>query len=154
VTPGLSAPDPAVLAPAQLDLKLKCELASCEIARLAALQYLAPHQPTPKAVFQLELVLEEALMNQIMHAFKDAPAGDNLVGFAMQMQGDSVILRFTDQGVAFNPLDRAPPRLPNSIDDAVPGGLGIFLTRKFAQSLSYSRTDGINCLTVVMGLRD
>jgi anti-sigma regulatory factor (Ser/Thr protein kinase) len=140
--------------PGRLDLLLKCELASCEVARLAALQYLAPYQPTPKAVYRLEVALEEVLMNQIMHAFKDSPACDQTLQFSMQVHGDNVALHFADKGVAFNPLERAAPQLPTSLDDAVPGGLGIFLTRKFAKELSYVREGDTNCLTVIMALHD
>jgi anti-sigma regulatory factor (Ser/Thr protein kinase) len=38
--------------------------------------------------------------------------------------------------------------MPSSIDIAVPGGLGLMLVRKFAQSMSYERTDGRNCLRI------
>jgi anti-sigma regulatory factor (Ser/Thr protein kinase) len=124
------------------------------VARLAALQYLAPYQPTPKAVYRLEVALEEVLMNQIMHAFKDSPACDQTLHFSMQVHGGNVALHFADKGVAFNPLERAAPQLPTSLDDAVPGGLGIFLTRKFAKELSYVREGDTNCLTVVMALHE
>jgi serine/threonine-protein kinase RsbW len=126
--------------------------ASCEIARLEVAALIAPHQPSSKASYRVEVVLEELLMNQIWHAFPGQPPGSKEFTLAAQVVGDHLVLEFIDQGVAFNPLERPPPTLPTSLDDAVPGGLGILLTRHYALSMVYAREDQTNHLTVELGL--
>lgn len=133
-------------------LTLSSTLASCEQARLAVLAFLARHQPSAKAIYRLELVLEEALMNQIRHAFPDGRP-DHWLRLGAQVVSDTVVLTFTDQGLPFNPLARSAPVFPTRLEDATPGGLGILLTRKYVQSAHYLREGEQNRLTLVLNLR-
>ena len=141
------------LDPPPLSLALTSELTSCEAARQAVVGFLARHQPSAKAIYQVELVLEEALMNQICHAFPDKRP-DHPLQLRAEVANDSVVLTFSDKGLPFNPLDTRAPAFPTRLEEATPGGLGIFLTRKYAQSLAYQRLGDENQLTVVLGLRD
>ena len=114
--------------------------------RTRVIHWLQRHAPTPKLVFNVELILEETLMNVIWHAHTDQV--EHLIKFAVQVDADDVVMRFEDDGVPFDPLQAAPPVAPMSIDDAVPGGLGLMLVRKCARAVTYQRVDGNNCLTV------
>ena len=143
---------PEPLAATHLALTLRSELASCETARLAVQALLAKHRPSAKAVYQVEVVLEEALMNQIWHAFPDKLPNHPLQ-LRAEVANDTVALTFIDNGLPFNPLNIAPPKFPARLQDATPGGLGIFLTQKYAQSLVYERQGDENRLTVVLALR-
>ena len=84
-------------------------------------------------------------MNMVMHAFPQG--GVHPIQFELQIESDALVLRFEDEGVAFNPLQAPAPSMAASIGEAVPGGLGLFLTRKAAHSLEYTRVDGRNRLT-------
>ena len=114
--------------------------------RHAVLRLLAPHGPSPQLLFSVELILEETLMNVIWHAFPDKEA--HAISLSVRVEPEDIVMHFEDDGVAFDPLRAAPPKLPTSIDDAVPGGLGLMLVRKFARSVAYERNAGRNCLTV------
>lgn len=114
--------------------------------RHAVLRLLAPHEPSPQLLFSVELILEETLMNVIWHAFPDKEA--HAISLSVRVEPEDIVMHFEDDGVAFDPLRAAPPKLPTSIDDAVPGGLGLMLVRKFARSVAYERNAGRNCLTV------
>jgi len=142
----------ALGAQTQLSLSLRSELASCEIARQAVGNLLASHSPSAQALYQVEVVLEEALMNQISHAFPDK-SPDHPLQLVAEVVCDSVTLTFADHGVPFNPLQTDAPVFPTRLEDASPGGLGIFLTQKYAQSLAYVRLGSENRLTVVLALR-
>lgn len=138
--------------PAALSLVLRCELASCTVAHEALQQLLAPHQPSARASFGLDVVLEELLMNQILHAH---PAAVEPASVALQawVADDALVMRLADRGIAFDPLSRPAPVTPVSLDEARPGGLGIHLLRRYARSLAYERIGGENQLTVVLALR-
>jgi anti-sigma regulatory factor (Ser/Thr protein kinase) len=134
-----------------LRLSLPNRLESLETARLALLAYLAPQSLVPKVLFNVELVLEESLMNAVLHAFKDA--GQHLIELSAWWDDAAVYLRFEDDGQAFDPAQAAEPVLPTSIAEASPGGLGLMLVRKRAQSVTYVRAEGRNCLTIALDRR-
>jgi anti-sigma regulatory factor (Ser/Thr protein kinase) len=64
------------------------------------------------------------------------------------MDEDGIVLRFEDDGIAFDPLQAPEPNTPSSIDEAVPGGLGIKLLRGHCRSAHYRRLGDRNVLTV------
>ena len=53
-----------------------------------------------------------------------------------------------DWGVAFNPLEQAPPDLSADISSRHIGGLGIYLVKQMAGRLTYECRDGGNVLTI------
>ncbi|MFG6467910.1 ATP-binding protein [Roseateles sp. BYS87W] len=138
--------------PAALVLSLLCELASCAVAHEALHALLAPHQPSARAMFGLDVVLEELLMNQILHAHPP-----EVERATVQLQAwvvhDALVLRLTDRGIAFDPLARPTPVAPATLDEARPGGWGIHLLRRYARALAYERVGEANQLTVELALR-
>ncbi|MGZ8982292.1 MAG: ATP-binding protein, partial [Burkholderiaceae bacterium] len=54
-----------------LTLDVPNEFEALERTRLAIRDFVAPLQLPPRVVYRLELVLEEALMNRLLHAFPD-----------------------------------------------------------------------------------
>ncbi len=151
----MTAGQDTTLTPPALDPGLHLTLpdisGSVETCRLAVRNYLAPSQPSEQALFRMELVLEECLMNIIWHAFDEA--GENDMDVHARVSGGELTLRFEDGGRAFDPTLAEDPKLPTSLKDAKPGGLGLMLVRKFASSVAYSRIGDRNQLTVVLPLR-
>ena len=58
-------------------------------------------------------------------------------------------IEFIDNGVEFNPLLKEKPELPENIEDAQIGGLGIFLTKEFADDITYNHVNGENHLKIM-----
>jgi anti-sigma regulatory factor (Ser/Thr protein kinase) len=137
-----SAPD------AVLRLHVPAERHALEPARLAVLHFLEPWALDARALFNIELVLEETLLNASLHAF-DGPGPHN-VDLRVQVQPDAVVLQFEDEGRPFDPLQAAEPRRPASLADAQPGGLGLMLVRRLARAVEYRRIDGRNLLTITV----
>ena len=94
----------------------------------------------------LELVLEEILVNVMRHAYPDGKRGSVEVGYPVECPG-KLFVQVSDAGRAFDPLAKDPAELPLSIADCRIGGLGIFLVKEIAQSLSYRRVGNRNILT-------
>ena len=138
--------------PPALTLALRSERAACVTAQQALHRLLAPHQPSARASFGLDLVLEELLMNQAMHAHPGV-AEPAPVALQAWVQDGALVLHLADDGVAFDPLARPAPVLPTSLDVAQPGGLGLHLVRRYARSLAYERRGGTNHLMVELALR-
>lgn len=134
-----------------LRLSVPNELASVETARLQVLAFVEPYQLDPAALYRVELVLEEALMNRVMHAFPDGTVHETDV--TLEVLADTAVLSFDDDGIAFDPtaVDVPTPALTGS--DAPIGGRGLRLTRKAASAIEYRRVDGRNHVTVRLSRR-
>ena len=61
----------------------------------------------------------------------------------------ALTLEFIDNGFEFNPLLKENPVLPDNLDEAQIGGLGIFLTKELADELEYHYENGENHLIII-----
>lgn len=61
----------------------------------------------------------------------------------------TVMLQFEDNGVAYNPLEKADPNVQTDLEDRELGGLGIYLVKKQMNQVEYEYKNGKNCLTLV-----
>ena len=96
---------------------------------------------------QIDLAVEEIFVN-IAHysGSKDAE-----IACAYHIGGDGsgvLTVVFKDRGKPFNPLAKADPDLTLSAEERNIGGLGIFLTKKFMDSVEYEFIDNMNILKI------
>ena len=91
-----------------------------------------------KARYNAELVFEEIVTNIIRYGFEKADG--ETVNVELGLGADVIEMTFDDGGAPFDPLAAADPDLPNTLDDAKIGGLGIMLVRKAATDLIYEQT--------------
>jgi anti-sigma regulatory factor (Ser/Thr protein kinase) len=134
--------DDARSGPRVLRLVVPTVLEAVEPARREILAFIADRDPPADLRYRLELVLEETLMNRVMHAASPTPTA-----LSVAFDGDVLVLTFVDAGVPFDPLAPPSPR-----GDA-PGGLGLMLTRRAATACSYARKEGRNVFTVRLASR-
>lgn len=115
-----------------------------ERVRRQAVEHLGRHGNCARGrtVYAVELVLEEWLTNVFRHG-----AG-TLVALEMNADGERVHLRFEDNGQAFDPTGAPERQAPVSLDDAEPGGLGLFFIRRYSRTCHYAREAGRNVLRV------
>ena len=101
---------------------------------------------TPDIVFNLNLVLEEAVVNIINYAY---PKEDHQwIYLSAKLQDGSIILVLTDTGKEFDPTMAPEADVTLSAEDRQIGGLGIFLIRQIMNEVKYERIDGKNVLTL------
>ncbi len=111
-------------------------------------QRLALSEPT---LFAIHLCCEEALSNIVQYSFASGPdeAGNSRdVHLTLERVDDTIIVTIKDRGIAFDPLEVAPPDAPTTISEAPIGGRGIHLMRQFSHHIAYERRDGTNHLTL------
>ena len=94
----------------------------------------------------IRLCTHEIFTNIVSYGFESPDQDSPAVGVSVLVDEDGVVVRIRDQGTPYNPLHRADPDLPLSIEEATPGGLGIFLVKSFANDVRYTRQDGANLL--------
>lgn len=101
---------------------------------------------TPDIVFNLNLVLEEAVVNIINYAY---PKEDHQhIYLSAKMRDDSIVLVLTDTGKEFDPTAAPEADVTLSADEREIGGLGIFLIRQIMNEVKYERIEGKNVLTL------
>lgn len=103
-------------------------------------------QLSARAMYRVEVVLEEVLMNVMLHAHDDMALHD--IGLEVRLRPDAVEMHFEDDGKPFDPTGVRDLSQPSTLEDARPGGLGLVLVRKSAKALVYERRDGRNRLRV------
>ena len=98
---------------------------------------------------RLVLSLNEALANVIFHGGAGAllsPVHLRLEVIVDAHEGKASVT-ISDAGIAFNPLTVAAKPRPTSLEETVPGGLGLVMIRRFSDCLDYRHEDGRNHLT-------
>ncbi len=93
----------------------------------------------------LDLIMEEFFMNVVRHAYPAGHSGDVELAYAVAGHGE-LSIEISDSGIQFNPLDGTQPDFSKGIAERPLGGMGIFLVKKIAESLTYQRLDSRNLI--------
>lgn len=101
-------------------------------------------------LLKIELVLEELLVNHVMHAYGSSK-GDSEVACYSRAPG-WFCLEVVDEAAPFDPLRHAPPDLTLAPENRPIGGLGIHMVRSLADEISYRRDAARNVITVCFAL--
>ena len=105
---------------------------------------------SPDIVFNLNLVLEEAVVNIINYAYPKEE--HESIYLSARMHEGSIILVLTDTGKEFDPTAAPEADVTLSADDRQIGGLGIFLIRQIMNEVKFERVEGKNVLTFLKRL--
>ena len=100
-----------------------------------------------QAAFHCQLALDEACVNIIQHAYPDNPSGE--IEVAIHVQEGECAIHLTDFGEPYDPEQIALSPVSPSIEEAEPGGLGLYLMRKVMDEIHYAPGPEGNCLVMV-----
>ena len=93
------------------------------------------------------VAIEEVFVNVAHYAYGE---GEGYVTFAVDFDKETrnVTIQMSDKGVAFNPLQKPDPDITLSVEEREIGGLGIFITKKTMDVVTYAYENGENILTM------
>ena len=94
------------------------------------------------------VAIEEVFVNVAHYAYGDTE-GDLTLGIGFDETARTVTFRMADKGIPFDPLKKPDPDITLSAEDREIGGLGIFITKKTMDALTYSYVNGENILTMI-----
>ena len=94
------------------------------------------------------VAIEEVFVNVAHYAYGGGE-GDMTLGIGFDEESRMITFRMTDKGVPFDPLKKPDPDITLSAEDREIGGLGIFITKKTMDSVTYAYENGENILTMV-----
>lgn len=94
---------------------------------------------------RLDMCLHEALANIIDHS---GLAAEGAVQLLLNVQPGAATLTLVDGGRPFDPTLAAAPARPATLEETLPGGLGVGMIRSHADLLSYEYLEGRNRLAI------
>lgn len=100
-----------------------------------------------KTQMEIAVAAEEVFVNIASYAY--AP-GTGAVTVRIEISDDpaAATITFSDSGIPFDPLKKADPDVTLSAEEREIGGLGIFMTKKIMDDVTYTYRDGQNILTL------
>ena len=99
-----------------------------------------------EVIFNLNLVLEEAVVNIINYAYPKEE--HEKIYLSAHLCENSIVLVLTDTGKEFDPTMAPEADITLSAEERPIGGLGIFLIRQMMNEVKYERIEGKNILTL------
>ena len=104
-----------------------------------------------KTRMQISVAVEEIFINIASYAY--APdKGNAVVRVEVTEDPVTVMITFIDHGVPYDPLARENPDIKLPAEERTPGGLGIFMTKKIMDDMTYEYKDGQNILALKKNL--
>ncbi|MBO7152152.1 MAG: SpoIIE family protein phosphatase [Clostridia bacterium] len=106
---------------------------------------LEQHQCQMKMQTAICVAIEEVFVNVAHYAYGEGE-GDVSFSIGFDSEGRVVTFRMADKGTPFDPLNKPDPDITLSADDRQIGGLGIFITKKTMDTVTYTYENGENIL--------
>jgi phosphoserine phosphatase RsbU/P len=100
-----------------------------------------------KTQIAISVAVEEVFVNIAHYAYPEGN-GDVTVVFSFEPESRTATLEIRDHGLPFDPLKQKEPDITLSAEERGIGGLGIFITRKTMDSVSYRYENDENILTM------
>lgn len=94
------------------------------------------------------VAIEEVFVNVAHYAYGE-DEGNMSLGIGFDEESRAITFRMTDKGIPFDPLKKPDPDISLSADEREIGGLGIFITKKTMDSLTYTYENNENILTMI-----
>lgn len=94
------------------------------------------------------VAIEEVFVNVAHYAYGEGE-GNMSLGIGFDEESRAITFRMIDKGIPFDPLKKPDPDISLSADEREIGGLGIFITKKTMDSLTYTYENNENILTMI-----
>ena len=94
------------------------------------------------------VAIEEVFVNVAHYAYGEGE-GDMTLGIRFDTESREITFRMTDKGTPFDPLKKPDPDITLSAEEREIGGLGIFITKKTMDTVTYAYENGENVLTMI-----
>ena len=111
-------------------------------------EMLEQHECSMKIQTAICVAIEEVFVNVARYAYGDGE-GDVTLKIGFEEETRNVTFQLVDKGIPFDPLKKPDPDITLSAEDREIGGLGIFITKKTMDTVTYAYENGENILTMI-----
>ncbi|QSZ68221.1 ATP-binding protein [Methanofollis aquaemaris] len=101
---------------------------------------------SPKAVQEMELAVDEAVTNIVLHGYDGT---EGWVRLSCERAGEGAVVVIEDAAPPFDPTAAPSPELEGDADERPIGGLGVHFIRTMTDEMIYEYRDGINVLKLL-----
>lgn len=127
-------------------ISLKNQLAEIETLVCVIEEFGETNDLPTRAMFDMNLVLEEIITNTISYGYGDEL--EHYIIVDIYWENKVIKLTVSDDGKPFNPLELAEPDLLIPLEEREEGGLGIHFVKQIMDEVTYQWEDGRNVLTM------
>lgn len=106
----------------------------------------------PQLAYAVNLAVDEILTNTISYGYDDEEP--HRIELSVRMEADAIVVEIVDDSNAFDLSEAPESDVESSIEDRVPGGLGLFLVHQMMDSVEYRRAGGRNVVTLTKKTTD
>ena len=110
-------------------------------------QNLEKHECAMKVQTAICVAIEEVFVNVAHYAYGKGQ-GDVKFTITFDKETRNMTFRMADKGIPFDPLKKPEPDITLSAEEREIGGLGIFITKKTMDQVTYAYENGENILTM------
>lgn len=107
--------------------------------------FLEENGVSAKTQMQVDLSVEEIFVNIANYAYGN---GTGTAEISVKSDGGEITVMLKDSGIPYNPLKKPDPDITLSTEERPIGGLGIFLTKKNMDTVTYEYSNNQNVLTM------
>ncbi|MCQ2455460.1 MAG: ATP-binding protein [Clostridia bacterium] len=100
-----------------------------------------------KTIIQINVAVDEIYSNIAKFAYGEAD-GPVTVSLEIKENPKAILIKFEDNGIPYNPLEREDPDITLSAEERSIGGLGIFMVKKTMDNVDYRYENKTNILTI------
>ncbi len=101
-----------------------------------------------RVMTQIDVAAEEIFVNISSYAYHPE-TGHAQIQVEIRENPLTAVLRFSDGGKPYDPLERPAPNLKLPLRERKKGGLGIYIVNQSMDTAAYEYRDGQNVLTVM-----
>jgi serine/threonine-protein kinase RsbW len=113
-------------------------------------QFIAEEKVDDEAKRAFDLAVDELFTNTVRYH----PSNPNDISIELRTENQAMFLILTDFDVdSFDLTKKVDPDLTGSLKDRTPGGLGIYLTKKFVDDVQYQYHNRTSVITLKKSLR-
>ena len=98
---------------------------------------------------KIDVCLEEIYVNIASYAYDDK---EGTAKISFDKQDNEITLKFEDEGIYYNPLQKEDHDITLSLEERPIGGLGIFMVKEMSKDIEYKREDNKNILILKFGI--
>ena len=89
-----------------------------------------------RAVYEIQLAVDEAVANVVHHAYRGAETGD--IEVSCRLDEDGLTIEVRDWGTGFDPDTVEEPDVEARLEDRTLGGLGLFLVNQVMDDVEFT----------------
>jgi serine/threonine-protein kinase RsbW len=103
---------------------------------------------SPSRLADAELCMDELVTNVVRYAWMESEGTLHSLTVSVEQAGPEVEITVEDDGRPFDPTTAPVSPIARTLEDALPGGRGLFLVRSIAPRAEYRRRGALNRTTI------